>query len=187
VQDTRITAVTDAGDPACLRSARVADQRGRYLMPGLIDMHAHLTLGPMEIRRERGRAVMQALPDDDIAGHNAERLVAFGVTTIRNPGGDLPAAARYKAQLAAGELVGPEAFNAGELLNNADVTGLSTTVATPEDVQRVVDAQVEAGADWIKLYTGLSPELLQAAIDAAHPHGRPTVAHLDDIAWTDAL
>src|SRR5690606_25322586 len=187
VQDTRITAVTDAGDPACLRSARVADQRGRYLMPGLIDMHAHLTLGPMEIRRERGRAVMQALPDDDIAGHNARRLVAFGVTTIRNPGGDLPAAARYEARLAAGELVGPESFNAGPVIHNADLPGLATAARNAGEMEQVVAAQVEAGADWIKLYTGLSPELLRAGIDAAHRHGRSAVAPLEGIAWPDAL
>ena len=187
VQDTRIASVTDAGDPACLRGARAVDLRGRYLMPGLIDMHAHLTLGPMEIKRERGRAVMQALPDDDIAEHNAQRLVAFGVTTIRNPGGDLPAAARYEARLAEGELVGPESFNAGPVINNAELPGLAAAARNAEEMEQVVGAQVEAGADWIKLYTGLSPELLRAGIDAAHRHGRPAVAHLESIAWPDAL
>ncbi|MGB3392281.1 MAG: amidohydrolase family protein, partial [Stenotrophomonas sp.] len=54
-------------------------------------------------------------------------------------------------------------------------------------MQRVVQAQAEAGADWIKLYTGLSPELLKAGIDAAHRHGLPAVAHLESIAWPDAL
>ncbi|MFR0656844.1 hypothetical protein SB719_20070, partial [Pantoea sp. SIMBA_079] len=52
---------------------------------------------------------------------------------------------------------------------------------------RVVAEQVDAGADWIKLYTGLSPALLQAGIEAAHAHGRPAVGHLEDVAWTDAL
>ncbi len=187
VEGAGITTITAAGEPACLRGARAIDLEGRYLVPGLIDMHAHLTLGPMEIKRERGRAVMQALPDDEIAEHNARRLVAFGVTTIRNPGGDLHAAARYEARLAAGELIGPESFNAGPVINNADLPGLATAARNAEDMERVVGAQVEAGADWIKLYTGLSPELLKAGIDAAHRHGRPAVAHLESIAWPDAL
>ncbi|AOH35777.1 amidohydrolase family protein [Luteimonas sp. JM171] len=187
IHGTRITSVTDAGDPVCLRGARTVELQGRYLTPGLIDMHAHLTLGPMEIKRERGRAVMQALPDDGIAEHNARRLVAFGVTTIRNPGGDLAAAARYEARLAKGELVGPESFNAGPVINNAELPGLATVARNAEEVEQVVHAQVEAGADWIKLYTGLSPELLKAGIDAAHRHGRPAVAHLESIAWPDAL
>src|SRR5690606_997168 len=139
------------------------------------------------IKRERGRAVMQALPDDDIAEHNAKRLVAFGITTVRNPGGDLQAAARYEARLAAGDLIGPESFNAGPVINNAELPGLAAAARSIEDMEQVVGAQVEAGADWIKLYTGLSTELLKAGIDAAHRHGRPAVAHLESIAWPDAL
>jgi imidazolonepropionase-like amidohydrolase len=187
VQGTRITTITATGAPACLRDARAIDLDGRYLLPGLIDMHAHLTMGPLEIKRERGRAVMQALPDDEIAAHNAERLVAFGVTTVRNPGGDLQAAARYKARLANGELRGPESFDAGPVINSADLPGLATAARNAEEMEQVVRAQVDAGADWIKLYTGLSPELLKAGIDAAHRHGRPAVAHLENIAWPDAL
>ncbi len=187
LEGTRIAAITAAGESACLRGARAVDLQGRYLMPGLVDMHAHLTLGPLEIKRERGRAVMQALPDDDIAEHNAKRLVAFGVTTLRNPGGDLQAATRYEARRAAGELVGPESFNAGPVINNTDLPGLATAANNAEEMDQVVRAQVEAGADWIKLYTGLSPELLKAGIDAAHRHGRPAVAHLESIAWPDAL
>lgn len=187
MQGNRIDVVTAAGDAACLHGARIIDLKGRHVMPGLIDMHAHLTLGPMEIRREHGRAVMQALPDDDIAEHNARRLVAFGVTTVRNPGGDLQAAARYDARLAAGELVGPESFDAGPIINNVELPGLATAVRATADIEQAVRAQVEAGADWIKLYTGLSPELLKAGIDAAHRHGRPAVAHLESIAWPDAL
>lgn len=187
IEGGHLTRIDSAGSRACRRKAQVIDMQGRYLLPGLIDMHAHLSLGPVEVKRERGRAVIQALADDDIAEHNATRLVAFGVTTLRNPGGDLAAAARYKARLAEGELIGPETFNAGAVINHAEMPGLATAARTPEEMARVVDEQVEAGADWIKLYTGLSPELLKAGIDAAHRHGRPAVAHLERIAWTDAL
>ncbi len=182
-----IAAITDAGAADCHRDSQVQDLAGRYVMPGLIDMHAHLTLGPLEIQRVRGEASMVALPDDAIARHNAQRLVAFGVTTIRNPGGDLAAAARYKRKRASGEWIGPESFDAGPVINNVDIEGLSVAVRTPEEMRAMVAEQVAQGADWIKLYTGLSPELLQAGIDAAHAHGRPAVAHLDAIAWPDAL
>lgn len=187
IEGKRVASIANAGDKACLRDARVIDLRGRYMMPGLIDMHAHLTLGPLEIKREGDRTIMQALADDDVAAHNARRLVAFGVTTVRNPGGDLAAAARYKARWVAGDLVGPESFNAGPVINNAELPGLATAASTPEEMERVVKAQVEAGADWIKLYTGLSPALVKAGIEAAHRHGRPAVAHLETIAWPDAL
>lgn len=187
IERGRIVRVTRAGSRRCLRGAERHAMDGRFLMPGLIDMHAHLSLGPLELRRERGRMQMAAEADDAIAEHNARRLVAFGVTTIRNPGGDLAAAARYKARRNAGGLIGPESFDAGPVINNTDLPGLATGVRTAEDMRRVVDAQVEAGADWIKLYTALSPELLQAGIEAAHARGRPAVAHLEAVPWTEAL
>lgn len=187
IEQGNIARIARAGSRRCVRGAEHHVMDGRFLIPGLIDMHAHLSLGPAEMRRVRGQVRMLAEADDAIAEHNAHRLVAFGVTTIRNPGGDLAAAGRYKARRAAGELIGPESFDAGEVINTSSVQGLATAVRTVEDIRRVVDAQVADGADWIKLYTGLSPQLLQAGIDAAHAHGRPAVAHLEAIPWPDAL
>ena len=187
IVDGHIARVTAAGRSTCVRGADVVDLSGRYLLPGLIDMHAHLSLGPLEVRRERGQARMVATADDGIAKHNAERLVGFGVTTIRNPGGDLAAAGRYRQARSAGTVVGPESFDAGPVINTADIEGLATRVGNVAEVQQVVKAQVEAGADWIKLYTGLSPELLRAGIEAAHEHGRPAIGHLEAISWPEAL
>lgn len=187
IEGKHIAAITDAGAADCHRGSAVQDLDGRFVMPGLIDMHAHLTLGPVELQQVGGEPAMVALPDDAIARHNARRLVAFGVTTVRNPAGDLAAAARYRHKRASGEWIGPESFDAGPVINNADIEGLSVTVRTPDEMRAMVADQVAAGADWIKLYTGLSPELLQAGIDAAHAHGRPAAAHLDAIAWPDAL
>lgn len=187
IEGGRIVAVTEAGNRRCLDDATVKELDGRYLMPGLIDTHAHLTLGPVELRRERGRVTMAAEASDEIADHNAPRLVAYGVTTIRNPGGDLAAAARYKARRARGEVIGPESFDAGKVTHNMAMPGLAVAVKDAEDMRRVVAEQVAMGADWIKLYTGLSPDLLEAGIDAAHAHDLPAVAHLERIAWPDAL
>lgn len=187
IEGALVVRIAGRGARACRRDATVIDLGGRFLLPGLIDMHAHLTLGPLEFKRERGKMVMVADADNDIAAHNARRLVGFGVTTIRNPGGDLAAAARYKARLAAGELTGPQSFDAGPVINSADLRGLATGASSVADIQRIVAEQVADGADWIKLYTGLSPQLLRAGIDAAHAHDRPAVAHLERIAWPDAL
>jgi imidazolonepropionase-like amidohydrolase len=183
----RIESLHAAGDPDCSAGAQHIDGDNGYLLPGLIDMHAHHTLGPLELKRQRGKAVMMAAADDAIAEHNGARLVAFGVTTIRNPGGDLAAAARYEQRRRDGSLIGPHSFNAGPVLNTAELPGLATRVTTPEQIRAAVTKQVEDGADWIKLYTGLDAELLAAGIEAAHAHGRPAVGHLDHVSWPDAL
>ena len=183
----RIESVHAAGAAACRAGAEQRNGGGRYLLPSLIDMHAHHTLGPLELRRERGKVVMMAAADDAIAEHNGARLVAFGVTTVRNPGGDLAAAARYEQRRREGALIGPESFNAGTVLNNVELPGLATKVTTPDEVRRAVEQQVAGGADWIKLYTGLDAELLRAGIEAAHAQGRPAVGHLDHVSWPEAL
>jgi len=187
VQDTRIATIRPAGDAGCRRNATIVDGANRFLMPGLIDMHAHLTLGPFDMLRERGVVKMQALADDGIADFNARRLIAFGVTTIRNPGGDLDAAGRYERRRSGAGFVGPESFNAGPVINNAAIAGLAEVASSRQELEALIDAQVADGADWIKLYTGLSEALLDAAVDAAERHGVPTVAHLDRVAWPRAL
>jgi imidazolonepropionase-like amidohydrolase len=187
IEGAHITDITRSGSRRCRHGASTHDLDGRYLLPGLIDMHAHLALGPLELRREQGEVIIVTAADDEIAAHNARRLVAFGVTTIRDPGGDLAAAGRYRTRRASGELIGPESFHAGPVLNDVALPGLAVAVNSPVEMRRQVGEQVEAGADWIKLYTGLSPELLAAGIDAAHAHGRPAVAHLDGVPWPDAL
>lgn len=187
IAQDRIESLHAAGDPACAAGAKRIDGENGFLLPGLIDMHAHHTLGPLELRRERGKAVMMAAADDAIAEHNGARLVAFGVTTIRNPGGDLAAAARYEQRRRAGALVGPQSFNAGPVLNTAELPGLATKVTSADEIRAAVKQQVEDGADWIKLYTGLDAQLLRAGIEAAHAHDRPAVGHLDHVSWPDAL
>lgn len=187
IERGRIVAVTEAGNRRCLDDATVKKLDDRYLIPGLIDTHAHLTIGPLEMRSVRGKMTMVAEASDAIADHNAQRLVAYGVTTIRNPAGDLAAAARYKARRAQGDVIGPESFDAGDVIHNMAIAGLAVAVEDADDIRRVVAEQVAMGADWIKLYTGLSPDLLEAGIDAAHAHDLPAVAHLERIAWPDAL
>lgn len=187
IENGLIARIAGAGDRKCRRDSQVDDLAGKFVLPGLIDTHAHLTVGPLEMRRVDDGVKIAALPDDDVARHNAQTLVAFGVTTIRNPAGDLAAAARYQAKRDSGEWIGPESFDAGPLIDEAEIEGLSVVARTPDEVRKTVAAQVAQGADWIKLYAGLSPELLKAGIDSAHANGRPAVAHLDDIAWTDAL
>lgn len=187
IEGAHIADITRPGSRRCRRGARILDLDGRYLLPGLIDMHAHLALGPLELRQVQGELAVVTEADDEIAAHNARRLVAFGVTTIRDPGGDLGAAERYRVRRASGELIGPESFHAGPVINDVALPGLAVAVNSPEEMRRQVSEQVEAGADWIKLYTGLSPELLAAGIEAAHAHDRPAVAHLERVAWPDAL
>jgi imidazolonepropionase-like amidohydrolase len=59
-------------------------------------------------------------------------------------------------------------------------------VQTEQDVRHEVQSQVATGVDYIKLYVGLTPKLVKAAIDEAHSNGIKVIGHLYMTSWTDA-
>ncbi len=98
VESGRIARIQPAGArlPANARAVRGS---GRFLIPGLWDMHAHMT-----------RAGDAACP----------AMIASGVTGVRDPGGALDVIDRLRARIAGGQLIGPRIFRAGSLVDGAD-------------------------------------------------------------------
>ena len=111
VEDGRIVEIGQ-GRPAT-GQGRMHDFTGLFALPGLIDTHAHISLAAIRIGAdEDGAPYLAADHRPDIVAHNARRLLAYGVTTVRNPGGDMTASRAYDDARAAG-LPGPEALHAG--------------------------------------------------------------------------
>jgi len=185
VADGRIVRV-GRGTPAIADPSRAHDMQGAYALPGLIDTHAHVTLGRITVRMENGAPVPVATSEDEITTRNARMLVAHGVTTIRNPAGDTAANARYATNITSGEWLGPTALSAGTLLDTTRFDGLSIVVTDSASIERQVAAQAAAGMDYVKLYHGLNEEQLAAGVEAAHRHGLRAVAHTGDVTWTRA-
>src|SRR5687768_6266646 len=67
--------------------AAVHDVSGLFGMAGLIDAHGHITAGPQRITREDGAPLIEITSGDDYSESSAAMALAYGVTTIRNPGG----------------------------------------------------------------------------------------------------
>lgn len=187
VADGRI-AELGRGRPAVAAGTLVHDFTGLYALPGLIDTHAHVTLGPVRLVSGDGPPRMEAVRRPDIIAHNARHLLSFGVTTIRNPAGDMALNRLYSGQVAAGTLQGPEAFHAAEVIDRSPLAfdGLVVRPAPDLPVAEIVRRQAEAGADFIKLYTGLTEADLREGVAAAHARGLRTIAHLADVSWTRA-
>jgi imidazolonepropionase-like amidohydrolase len=185
VANGRIVAV-GRGDGPAVPAERRHDMNGAYALPGLIDTHAHITLGRVGARIEDGAPVVFASSEDEITTHNARMLVAHGVTTIRNPAGDTAANARYAANIASGEWLGPTALAAGTLLDTTRFDGLSVVVNDAASIEREVAVQAEAGMQYLKLYHGLNEEQLAAGIEAAHRHGLRAITHTGAVTWTRA-
>jgi imidazolonepropionase-like amidohydrolase len=149
---------------------------GKYIIPGLFDMHAH-------VANVRKNSYNQSESE-----YMLRMLLAHGVTTIRNPGGPTEQSVALREYVSEGKIVGPQIFTAGQLLNTPQipVPFVERQVKTEQDVRQEVRIQASAGVDYIKLYVGLSPELVNAAIDEAHSNGIKVIGHLYLTSWTDA-
>jgi imidazolonepropionase-like amidohydrolase len=154
----------------------VINLTGKYIIPGLFDMHAHVA----NVRKNSY--------NQNESEYMLRMLLTHGVTTIRNPGGSTEQSVALKENVSEGKIVGPQIFTAGQLLNTPQipVPFVERQVQTEQDVRQEVRTQAAVGVDYVKLYVGLTPELVQAAINEAHSNGIKVIGHLYLTSWTDA-
>lgn len=155
VLDGRIASVRPTAHGEFPEGATMIDGRGRYLMPGLVDMHVH----PVH-------------PDQLLL------FIANGVTTIRIMHGG-PEYLEWKNRIEASESLGPFIYTTGPLIDASPgrVPG-SALVDTPEEARRVVIEQKKVGYDYIKVLGGLSQGAYDAVIDEAANQGLRVVGHV---------
>ena len=156
VEGSNVTAIGPAATIEVPDGAERVDGRGKFLIPGLHDMHVHLD----------GTRGMLAL------------FVGSGVTTVRNMAGS-PRTIALRTQIAKGELLGPRIFTAGPFgEGDRPRWEASYAVATPADAERVIDEHVAAGYDFVKIYNGLTLEAYDALAVAARAHDLRLVGHV---------
>jgi imidazolonepropionase-like amidohydrolase len=157
-------------------TANSVNLAGKYIIPGLFDMHAHVA------------GVLKDSYNQSESEYALRMLLTHGITTIRNPGGPTEQSVALRDNVSEGKIVGPQIFTAGQLLNTPQipVPFVEKKVQTEQDVRQEVHTQVVAGVDYIKLYVGLTPDLVKAAIDEAHFYGKKVIGHLYMTSWTDA-
>ncbi|HET9533342.1 MAG TPA: amidohydrolase family protein, partial [Blastocatellia bacterium] len=130
------------------------DGRGKYLMPGLADMHVHL-----RDRSELDNRRMLLL------------FVANGVTTVMNLHGtrdhlDL------RSRVAKGELLGPAVFTSGPFISNAPYH-----MPDADEVERMVIDQKQAGYDIVKIHGDFSREAYRRLFEVTRREGMRVIGH----------
>lgn len=187
VENGRIAAV-GVGEPAkSTRPVHIHDLGGRFALPGFIDAHAHLTLGPEKVTIQDGAPTLSFRSSDAISQHYGEVALAYGVTTVRNPGGETAANARYNQMIASGTWLGPQQLAAGAIIEPPP--GVAPYFAYPRtesEWQAEAAHQAALGMKYFKLYQDLSEEELATGIRVAHQHGLKAIGHLNRVSWTRA-
>jgi imidazolonepropionase-like amidohydrolase len=184
IQEGRIAAAGPAAQIEAPAGAQLLDGRGKFLLPGYVDMHAHVTYIEWKgngQRRSKGHF------DRKTSEKTLKLLLAHGVTTARNPAAPAEAGVRLRNDLDNGRLVGPRVFTAGDILDKtSSPDGLTRPVETAEDMRREIARQARIGVDYIKLYSNLPPELVAAGIEEAHARRLRVLGHLQATSWTEA-
>lgn len=188
VRDGRISKVGSGQPPRSIEPSRAHDLTGRFVLPGFIDAHAHITAtGMQDIEVRDGVVTVKMESDDRVTQHNARIALARGVTTVRNPGGDPVANARYDRMVASGAWLGPEAKHAGKVMEPPLFTGsMFGYPRTEAEWDAEAARQAALGMTYFKLYVSLSEQELASGIRAAQRHGLKAIAHLNRVSWTRA-
>ncbi|MGI4835418.1 MAG: amidohydrolase family protein [Janthinobacterium lividum] len=153
-------------DAACPRARQYLDGRGRYLLPGLWDMHVHFRGG------------------DSLAAANKKHLalyLAHGITTVRDAGGDLtPYLFEWRRAVAAGTLAGPTIFTSGPKIDGPGATWPgSLEVETPAQISGALDSLQKLRVDYVKIYDSkISGPAYLETIRQAEARGLKTTGHM---------
>ena len=108
LEDGRITAVTEKAN-SIPKTATSIDGTGKFLIPGLWDVHVHLSFWD---EPDADDAPPARNPDPDAYRQVLGQLAAWGVTSVRDMGGDLDAIDHWRERIEKGEVVGPTVFRA---------------------------------------------------------------------------
>jgi imidazolonepropionase-like amidohydrolase len=139
------------------KDATVVDERGKTILPGLWDMHAHfeqVEWGPI--------------------------YLAAGVTTVRDVGNELEFISAVRDAVAAGRGLGPRLLMAGVVDGSGPLALGVQRVDTPEQARQWVERYHKAGFQQIKIYSSVKLEEVKAVADEAHRLGMTVTGHVPE-------
>jgi len=164
--------ITAIGTGPALAKPSAVDGHNGYLVPGFIDMHAHLMFPRCAPLADGSRF------DRGVSERMLSVLLDFGITTVRSPATPTVEGLRLRDDLNAGRVRGPRATASAELINDP-------SLSEPQLRQYVRDA-LPFKPDYFKVYARLRPPQIAAVIDEAHAHSIPVIGHLGETSWLEA-
>jgi imidazolonepropionase-like amidohydrolase len=173
VRGGRIAAIAPTAALPVPPDATAIDGRGKFLMPGLCDMHVHMFV-------PRGEPLTEA----ETLKRSREYLYLFlcrGVTTVRNMAG-IPLHLRMRAEVANSSTIGPRIFTSGPILETRFthklLIGIGEEVRSPAEARAMVLANRRDGYDFIKVYNDIDADIYDAIIATAREVGLKVIGHV---------
>jgi imidazolonepropionase-like amidohydrolase len=164
--DERIAAIGPSNSVFVPRKTKTLDASGKFLIPGLVDMHVHLT-GAGEPTGSREFI----LP----------LLLANGITTVRDMGGNLESLITLRHEIEHGQLQAPRIFFAGPYLDGQPPFFQPSLVVTnSKEARENVHSLISRGADFIKVQSNLSRDAYFAIADVCRREHVTFVGHVPD-------
>jgi imidazolonepropionase-like amidohydrolase len=157
IRNGRIAELGEAARVKLPNGARIIEGRGKFLIPGLWDMHGHLT--------DAGEGALT-------------QLIENGVTGVRDMGGDLELVQRWRREIEQGRRIGPHIVAAGPLLDGPTKSKWHVVANNEAEARAVVRSIKQRGADFLKIHINLSRPAFYAAVDEAKKLGMPVAVHL---------
>ena len=166
VEGRRISQVGKSGVTPVPKAARIVNGRGKYLIPGLWDMHVHEMFGAWIPADEKITPVL---------------FVANGVTGVRDMGGDLEALKKWRSRIDQGKMLGPRMVISGPMLDGpVPQFPSSAPVKDAAEGRRIVDELQKDGADFIKIQSLVPRDGYFAAAEEAKRVGIVFAGHVPD-------
>jgi imidazolonepropionase-like amidohydrolase len=185
IDGDRIARLASAADPVP-KTAEVIDLRKYVLLPGLIDLHTHMTYywdrqpGTRPLGQRRRPAVTVFL-----AQENARRTLETGVTTVRDLGAANDTDFAMRDLIAMGAMQGPRMIVAGQGIS----VPRQASGPNPDGMRAAAEERIRNGSDWIKVYASrgsfdsvdttqtLTFDEMKAIVDVSHAGGHKVAIH----------
>lgn len=183
VRDGRIVAAGRASEVEIPADARIVDTGGRTMLPGLIDLHAHLDILGAGDYDEWFDWVVSGDRWVEVMEVSAGQLLRAGVTTALDLAAPL-SILDVRRRIDAGQIPGPRLLVSGPWITRVPQGGvpleIQNVIRSPDEAALRTRELIEAGADVIKTWVGLTEEDLRAVVRVAREHRVRVHAHLYD-------
>ncbi|MEN3333247.1 MAG: hypothetical protein V7641_2612 [Blastocatellia bacterium] len=166
VNGNHITAIGKTNKLRIPQGAQVIDATGKFLIPGLWDMHIHLTV----------------IPDQEITRNViAPLLVAYGITGVRDMGGDWQRLQTLRSEITGGQIIGPRILTPGPFVDGPQAAShVVLPVSNEEEARQAVRQLKTQGVDFIKVQAALTLTLWRAVLDEARRLNIPVAGHIPE-------